>query len=176
MCVYLLVNSWVLVSDFRHGGSRFAFPSFDDPQFKAKFNIIIRHRKNFTALTNMPLKVSALSRFNRFLLRMRYYKMSVIGGAIISNHLIYLSFNTPAIYRDHRSGLTHQIDPIFLEPLTGFSVTATEMPILLGAPFSDLEALTSCLETRCSDIALVLTWLANITNITKQPLDAIKIK
>ena len=37
-----------------------------------------------------------------------------------------------------------------------------ETAILLGAPLSDLEALTSCLETLCSELALDLIRLANI--------------
>lgn len=43
------------VTQFEPISARAAFPCFDQPEFKAKFEISIAHKKNITALSNMPI-------------------------------------------------------------------------------------------------------------------------
>lgn len=54
----LLINSWLVVSDFRPSYARYVFPCFDEPRFKAKFRIIVEHWESYTGLSNMPAEVS----------------------------------------------------------------------------------------------------------------------
>ncbi|XP_067137588.1 endoplasmic reticulum aminopeptidase 2-like [Centruroides vittatus] len=45
----------ILLTNFKAGLARTAFPCFDEPSFKTTFDILILRPKNFTALSNTPL-------------------------------------------------------------------------------------------------------------------------
>ncbi|KAL3276605.1 hypothetical protein HHI36_011977 [Cryptolaemus montrouzieri] len=49
---------WLLTTDFEPIYARRLFPCFDEPHFKASFDLIIARRNNMTTLTNTPLKFS----------------------------------------------------------------------------------------------------------------------
>lgn len=45
---------WLATSKFQPTDARKAFPNFDEPKYKATFQVTLRHWSNFTALNNMP--------------------------------------------------------------------------------------------------------------------------
>ncbi|XP_023217370.1 endoplasmic reticulum aminopeptidase 2-like [Centruroides sculpturatus] len=53
----------ILLTNFKAGLARTAFPCFDEPSFKTTFDILILRPKNFTSLSNMPI-IQTVSRDN----------------------------------------------------------------------------------------------------------------
>lgn len=49
-------NIWIASTHFEPLSARSAFPCFDEPALKAKFNIKIGHHKELRALSNTPIK------------------------------------------------------------------------------------------------------------------------
>lgn len=47
-------TEWLSITQFEATYARRGFPCFDEPEFKAKFEIILGHKKSLTALSNMP--------------------------------------------------------------------------------------------------------------------------
>ncbi|XP_016983774.2 aminopeptidase Ey-like [Drosophila rhopaloa] len=47
---------WISITQFEPASARLAFPCFDEPGYKAPFVIALGYHKNFTGLSNMPVK------------------------------------------------------------------------------------------------------------------------
>ncbi|KAG5311631.1 AMPN Aminopeptidase, partial [Acromyrmex insinuator] len=51
-----IILLWLAASHFEASWARRAFPCWDEPALKATFNISIKHRRNYTAVSNMPIR------------------------------------------------------------------------------------------------------------------------
>ncbi|GAB1867936.1 Aminopeptidase N [Camponotus japonicus] len=49
-------KTWLYVTHFQTIGARQIFPCWDEPKFKATFNISIKHRKEYTVFSNMDYR------------------------------------------------------------------------------------------------------------------------
>ncbi|XP_030377843.1 thyrotropin-releasing hormone-degrading ectoenzyme-like [Scaptodrosophila lebanonensis] len=50
------VNHWYAVTQMEPTNARTVFPCFDDVYYKANFSLMLGHHKNYTAVSNMPVK------------------------------------------------------------------------------------------------------------------------
>lgn len=53
---HLNFDRWLIAMHFQSINARRVFPCFDEPTLKATFHIAIKHHKNYTALSNMPIQ------------------------------------------------------------------------------------------------------------------------
>lgn len=47
---------WLIAPHIQENGARRLFPCWDEPHLKTTFTISVRHHRNFTALSNMPVQ------------------------------------------------------------------------------------------------------------------------
>lgn len=51
-------KQYLSITQFEATHARFAFPCFDEPAMKARFEISLAHEKGLTALSNMPVRAT----------------------------------------------------------------------------------------------------------------------
>ena len=54
--------SVIAVSQMETDGARQTFPCFDEPAFKAEFNIKLRHTEDYKAVSNMPITTQEVNK------------------------------------------------------------------------------------------------------------------
>jgi tricorn protease interacting factor F2/3 len=76
-------KAYILSSQFEAADARAAFPCFDEPSFKATFDITMVVDKNLTAISNMPIKSQSSSKGKK--------KIQFQRTPVMSCYLLYLS-------------------------------------------------------------------------------------
>ncbi|XP_018406616.1 PREDICTED: aminopeptidase Q-like [Cyphomyrmex costatus] len=86
---------WTIATFFEPNGARRVFPCWDEPAFKATFNISVKHHNKYSALSNMPVRIEYTVDANTVMTRFKTtLKMSTYLVAIVmvpNSDYIYIS-------------------------------------------------------------------------------------
>ncbi|XP_078053575.1 aminopeptidase N [Augochlora pura] len=125
---------WIATTHFQPTGARLAFPCWDEPEYKAIFEISIKHLPNYTAvLSNMPVLKTRNVDGKKLTIFQPTLLMSTYLVAFIVSDLAYITHEKNKNYKIYTKADSVNDTRFALD----FSVKAMEqLDIVTGIPYS----------------------------------------
>lgn len=150
---FLIYHRWYGATFFEPNAARRVFPCFDEPEYKAEFDISINHHKNFTAVSNAKVRETTKPDENS-----RVITYFATTPRISPHNVAFIVFNftSSSVYG---TGHTLHITPYFLmdtnfaldverkiqkqyEEVTGIPLEIKKMD-LVALPYLEKDAMSS---------------------------------
>ncbi|XP_052131192.1 aminopeptidase N-like [Frankliniella occidentalis] len=136
-------------TQFEPPAARFAFPCFDEPEFKARFKIIIEHDRGLTARSNMPVVrqtrptlLTVTTEFDETLPMSTYLLAWVVSdfSYVSSKDGTFSTWGRDNLLTLSTSWLSQSVGPAALEGLKDFTGIAYALPKVDQFAIPDFDA------------------------------------